>query len=850
MRKKLTSKFFLLRTVMTLLIMLSVSSSAWAQYVFVIANPNGSGEVRVGKTTDLGEYMDGSHFVWDAEPGETIYFDFRPYSGYQFTGTITNDADLSDITLLDNGLYSFTMPEYEGLLFINIKINFEAIPVIVEGVNINEDNFPDANFRKWLLAQSYGKDAVITDEEMARISEIKVQGQGIEDLTGIGYFTQLRTLWCGNNQISSLDLSQCPDLRDLQCGNNLLKELDVTNCPYLRLLYCMDNQLEELDVSLNPDLAVLACNGNLLTELKVTNNTSLEQLYCENNQLTAITGVSNHNKLMIFNCNDNQLSSLDASGCTELYQLYCYNNKIKGEEMTNLVNSLESPNGGYMVVIDLESEIEENEMTDEQVAAAKAKGWSVEACLDDDFVPYPYDPDDHQYVDLGLPSGTLWATCNVGAIQPYQSGLFFAWGDTEGHGCDVDDGYWFNWENYKWGTVIGEDTWFTKYCSDSSRGLDGFTDGKYELDPEDDAAYVNWGPQWRMPTKEQFDELRNKCTWTRMYLGDVYGYDVEGPNGRSIFLPDTRWRIDNELLDGGAFWSRTSNPEDVGGAYYLGWYADGWDEYEWYEYGGRLDGQCVRPVVNKAIELANDADNSEVIEAASSSSISFDVKLSGRTFFKNGTWNTLCLPFALDADQIETMLDSPLEIKTLNTTDFDPATGTLTLNFVETTTIDPGKPYIIKWAKADDYANDNEHNLYEPIFTNVLVSTATETVESDFASFIGTTSPVALTGGDRNVLYLGGNNTLYWPSEDMAINSCRAYFELKGGITAGDKVNEARAFCLNFGDGETTTIKRPLSGSSQEGKDSDIWYSIDGRRISKPTAKGLYINNGHKLFIK
>ena len=316
------------RAWLSLFALVAIVMGANAQYVFVIANP--SGEVRVGKTTDLGAYMDGMHFITDAEPGETIYFDFRPYSGYQFTGNITNDAGLTDITLLDNGLYSFTMPEYEGVFSINIKIFFEVEAVVVEGVDINEDNFPDANFRSWLLSQSYGSDAVITDEEMAGITKISAQGCGIEDLTGIGFFTQLKTLWCNDNQIRELDLTQCPDLRNLQCDNNLLTELDVEACPYLNQLYCCNNQLTTLDVSHNPDLAVLACYGNQLTALDVTNNTLLEQLLCENNQIATITGVANHNKLMLFNCNDNQLTSVDVSGCTALFQLYCYNNKNKG----------------------------------------------------------------------------------------------------------------------------------------------------------------------------------------------------------------------------------------------------------------------------------------------------------------------------------------------------------------------------------------------------------------------------------------------------------------------------------------------------------------------------------------
>ena len=884
MKRTTNNQSFLLRVAMTLVVVLLTSATAWAQYVFVI--PNG-GQVRAALSMEELESCDWSNdmiMLWEGvTSGTTVYFDFRPLTDYHFKEVkfVENNQPVDvSFSVDDNGVYSFTIPD--GVTFLNVQVNFEETYVPPTGVNINEANFPDAKFRKWLLAQSYGKDKVITDEEMATITKIVAQGCGIEDLTGIQFFTKLIELDVSNlpskhavenwNRIASIDLSgntklqklsidnnllttinlaPCPDLTNLQISFNRLTALDVSTNVFLSILYCEDNQIAALDLSNNPDLSILGCLKNQLTALDVSNNTNLNQLYCEYNQIATLD-VSNHNKLIILNCNDNQLTSLDVSGCTELFQLYCYNNKIKGEAMTNLVNSLATPpRGGYMVVIDLESDIEENEMTDEQVAAAKAKRWSVEACLDDGFVSYPYDPNVHQFVDLGLSSGTLWATTNIGATHSYQSGLFFAWGDTQGHGSDVSDGYLFNWENYKWGEVIDDNTWFTKYCSDSSRGLDGFTDGKFELAPEDDAAYVNWGPQWRMPTKEQFDELRNECTWTRMYLGDVYGYDVEGPNGNSIFLPDTQWRIDDMLLDGGAFWTRTANPEDVGGAYYLGWNAYEWEHYDWYEYGGRCDGQCVRPVINKTIELANDADNREVIEAAASSNIAYDVKLSGRTFYKDGTWNTLCLPFALDADQIETMLDSPEQIKTLFSTDFEPATGTLTLNFVETTTIDAGKPYIIKWAKADDYADDNEHNLYEPTFTNVMVSNATEAVESDFASFIGTTSPVTLTANDRTVLYLSANNTLYWPSEDMTVTSCHAYFELKGGITAGDKVNEVRSFRLNFGDGETTAIERPAISSYTEGQNSDSWYSIDGRRLSgKPKAKGLYINNGHKLFIK
>ena len=457
-----------------------------------------------------------------------------------------------------------------------------------------------------------------------------------------------------------------------------------------------------------------------------------------------------------------------------------------------------------------------------------------------------------EFVDLGLTSGTLWATTNVGADNPQDIGLFFAWGDTEGH--ELEDGYLFSWENYKWGEVSGYDTYFTKYCSDSSRGKDGFTDGKAELDLEDDAAFVNWGSDWRMPSKQQLDELQNECTWTLTTLGDVQGYNVEGPNGNSIFLPATGWRLDDMLLDGGAYWSRSGTPDDVGGAFYLGW-----DDWGFYEFGGRCDGQCVRPVIYRLIELAANEDNSEVINNAADDGGTYDVKLCDRTLYKDGTWNTLCLPFSLNEDQIETMLESPQQIKTLSTTEFDPETGTLTLNFEEVTTIGAGMAYIIKWEPSEnpdnsdysdysDYSDNSENSeLRNPIFSGVTLSDTYTSYVTEYAEFIGTTSPMTLAAGDRTVLYLGANNTLYSPSVDKVIKSCYAYFQLRGGITAGDKANQVRSFRLNFGDGEATDISLFETDSQQDAE----WYTIDGRRMNgKPTAKGLYINKGQKLFIK
>ncbi len=159
-------------------------------------------------------------------------------------------------------------------------------------------------------------------------------------------------------------------------------------------------------------------------------------------------------------------------------------------------------------------------------------------------------PNEHEWVDLGLPSGTLWATCNIGASSPEDYGDYFAWGETEPKEV-------YDISNYKW--CDGSYNTLTKYCTKTSYGT---VDNKTELDLEDDAAYINWGSSWRMPTNEQQDELRNNCTWTWMATNGVIGYNVTGPNGNSLFLPTTGCITSSLFNVGyeGAYWSRMLSP--------------------------------------------------------------------------------------------------------------------------------------------------------------------------------------------------------------------------------------------------------------------------------------------------
>ena len=156
----------------------------------------------------------------------------------------------------------------------------------------------------------------------------------------------------------------------------------------------------------------------------------------------------------------------------------------------------------------------------------------------------------HEYVDLGLPSGTLWATCNVGADHPEDIGDYFAWGETTPKEV-------YDWSGYKYGDMVNGLFAMSKYSTDSCYGFNGFVDNLTILESADDAATANWGTGWRMPTKEEWKELflKTTCVWTTQ--NGVEGRLLTGTNGNSIFLPATGFRIDDELIGPGLgiYWS-------------------------------------------------------------------------------------------------------------------------------------------------------------------------------------------------------------------------------------------------------------------------------------------------------
>ena len=195
--------------------------------------------------------------------------------------------------------------------------------------------------------------------------------------------------------------------------------------------------------------------------------------------------------------------------------------------------------------------------------------------------------DKHEYVDLGLPSGTLWATCNVGASKPEEAGDYFAWGENETKET-------FAFENYKWGNDSYDN--FTKYCTNS---LFGNVDNNSEILSEDDAATANWGSDWCTPSKDQFNELTNSAYTTTEWIvqNGVNGMKVTSKkNGKNLFIPAAgqRWKKLEDVGKYGYYWSRSLEKGSLA-AYLLAFYNnDGLNIYDGLT--PRPTGLTIRPV--------------------------------------------------------------------------------------------------------------------------------------------------------------------------------------------------------------------------------------------------------------
>jgi len=273
--------------------------------------------------------------------------------------------------------------------------------------------------------------------------------------------------------------------------------------------------------------------------------------------------------------------------------------------------------------------------------------------------------------------------------------------------------------------------------------------------------------------------------------------------------------------------------------------------------------QIYREVPIPSITLANAADNTNVISANEGNKV--NVTLADRTLWKDGDWNTLCLPFDMSAEQIAASDLAGADIRALNSAGFN--AGTLTLNFTPETgddavkAITAGTPYLIKWA------GDGTDNIVNPTFSGVTISTdvrnkTCELGDGKSITFCGTYGYRQFSEIDKSILFFGTNSTLYYPQNGATIAAQRAYFTLEG-ITAGDPTapnNPIKGFVINFGEGnETETgIVSMDNGKWTMDNEAGAWYTIDGRRVNTPSlgegrgglVPGIYIHNGRKVVIK
>ena len=247
--------------------------------------------------------------------------------------------------------------------------------------------------------------------------------------------------------------------------------------------------------------------------------------------------------------------------------------------------------------------------------------------------------------------------------------------------------------------------------------------------------------------------------------------------------------------------------------------------------GGTKIGTETEVNIIDVLTLANTEDNSTAISTANGNTA--NVTLDGRTLYKDGDWNTLCLPFNLS-----NFTGTPLEgatVKTLNSSSFNSETGSLTLTFSDDlTAIEAGKPYIVKWASGSDIVN--------PAFQGIVISNAeVNNVETTNATFTGSYNPILLTGGDRSALYLGSSNKLYFPASDRTIGACRAHFQL-------NLESSVKAFVMNFDENDADGIGLIQNSEFKIQNEGEEWYDLSGRKLSgKPEKGGIYIHNGKKV---
>ena len=270
-------------------------------------------------------------------------------------------------------------------------------------------------------------------------------------------------------------------------------------------------------------------------------------------------------------------------------------------------------------------------------------------------------------------------------------------------------------------------------------------------------------------------------------------------------------------------------------------YADG--ESQW-------NGYYFKTTVRN-IELANNStDNATLVETNNGDEV--NVTLTDRTLYKDGKWNTICLPFdvKIEGSVLEGAVARTLTSASVIDNETSGQTLHLTFGDAVTDSLKAGVPYIIKWEEGD--------NITDPVFTNVTISNTYEGFDNGVAGdyrvrFLGSYNSVSLAAYDKSHLYFGANNKLLWPDQNVTLGACRAYFKI--GENNAVNAKGITGFVIDFGDdGEIATgINEAAADSSLFTPHSSLseWHTVDGIRLSgKPSKRGMYIHNGKKVVVE
>ena len=310
----------------------SIGLSGTTQYVYAPSMDMEMVRAVVPSVTLTGSFTTGTDYYFVVAPSvdapaalkNGFSLTFTRQDGTSFTKTARGgigDTNLAAGMILDLGAIDLSGATYQeaitNLAFINAV-----------GNNV-----------EWEVTGGGGT-VLLTEENkkaIEAVTSLNIEGKNLTDISGIEYFTNLTSLYCGNNQLTALPVKNLTQLTTLSCFGNQLTELPVENLPQLTTLSCSNNQLTALPVENLPQLTNLRCSYNQLTSLPVGKPNNLTSLYCDNNQLTALP-VEYLTLLTELNCGMNLLDELDIENLTQLKNLYCYNNQLTSLPVGKLNN--------------------------------------------------------------------------------------------------------------------------------------------------------------------------------------------------------------------------------------------------------------------------------------------------------------------------------------------------------------------------------------------------------------------------------------------------------------------------------------------------------------------------------